>query len=159
MKWKTWYLPTLIIYNFPISFSFLRKRWILLRPHELCIAGGDAANAAAVYAAIGDMPVLQQPARGNSIVFQQRFSKQVYIETIKKLQQHILRGDCYEINFCQEFFAEQAEADPVAVYQLLSTISPAPFAAFYKLDNKYLICASPERYLKKEGDKYYFATY
>lgn len=80
-----------------------------------------------------------------------RLSKPKYIETIKELQQHILRGDCYEINFCQEFFAENVIIDPIAVYSGLSKISPNPFSALYKLNDKYLLCASPERFLKKQG--------
>jgi len=34
----------------------------------------------------------------------------------------------------------------------LSRASPNPFAAFYRVDNSYLLCASPERYLKRTGD-------
>ncbi len=34
------------------------------------------------------------------------------LNTVKKLQEHIIRGDCYEINFCQEFYAENAIIDP-----------------------------------------------
>ena len=82
-----------------------------------------------------------------------RISKTAYIDTVQKLQQHILRGDCYEINFCQEFFAEDAKIDPMYVYHKLIQLSPNPFAALYKLDDKFCICASPERYLKKEGSK------
>ena len=82
-----------------------------------------------------------------------RVSKSDYITTIKKLQQHILRGDCYEINFCQEFFAEDAIIDPLYIYQKLVRLSPNPFAALYKVNNRFCICASPERYLKKTGTK------
>ncbi len=60
-----------------------------------------------------------------------------------------MRGDCYEICFCQEFFAENIEIDPIAVFKKLSGISPNPFSAFYKSANKFLMCASPERFLKK----------
>jgi para-aminobenzoate synthetase component 1 len=77
------------------------------------------------------------------------FSKGEYLETVKKLKQHILRGDCYEICFCQEFFARDVQIDPVAVFKKLSDISPNPFSAFYKSGEKYLMCASPERFLKK----------
>src|SRR6266487_2354137 len=35
----------------------------------------------------------------------------------------------------------------------LSAISPNPFSAFYKIDSKYLLCASPERFLKKQQNK------
>lgn len=82
-----------------------------------------------------------------------RISKADYISTVKKLQQHILQGDCYEINFCQEFFAEDAIAEPVQLYEKLAALSPNPFAALYKVNSRFCICASPERYLKKEGVK------
>lgn len=81
-----------------------------------------------------------------------RFSKEEYLLTIHKLQEHIARGDCYEICFCQEFYAEKTSIDPVKVFQKLSTLSPNPFAAFYKFHEKYLLCASPERFLKKTGN-------
>jgi para-aminobenzoate synthetase component 1 len=72
---------------------------------------------------------------------------------VEELQSQIRRGNCYEITFCQEFFAENVFADPLQLYVALSSISPNPFAAFYKIKRKYLCCASPERYLKKEGNK------
>ncbi|MFT3825597.1 MAG: anthranilate synthase component I family protein [Chitinophagaceae bacterium] len=84
-----------------------------------------------------------------------RFNRQQYIDTVQKLRQHILRGDCYEINFCQEFFAEGVTIDPLAVYNALSKTSPNPFAAFYKNNDRYLLCASPERYLNKTGSHIY----
>lgn len=82
-----------------------------------------------------------------------RVSKNGYIENVRKIKQHIQLGDVYELNYCIEFFAENAEINPAQVYEKLSKISPAPFSCFYKVDNKYLICASPERFLKKEGSK------
>ncbi len=77
--------------------------------------------------------------------------KEKYIRIVEKLQDHIRRGDCYEINFCQEFFSENAQIDPLSTYGELLTISPTPFAGYYKIDDKYLLCASPERFLKKDG--------
>jgi para-aminobenzoate synthetase component I len=84
-----------------------------------------------------------------------RISREEYIHIIKQLQQHILRGDCYEINFCQEFYSENTVMDPVQVFTALSQASPNPFSAFYKTGERYLLCASPERYLKKEGEHIY----
>jgi len=82
-----------------------------------------------------------------------RISKEDYINTVQKLRYHILRGDCYEINFCQEFFADDAVIEPLQVYHKLVKLSPNPFAALYKVNDKFCICASPERYLKREGNK------
>lgn len=87
-----------------------------------------------------------------SVEITSRMRKEEYIATIQQLQQHILRGDCYEINFCQEFFAKDVTIEPLPIYQALSAASPNPFAAFYKLQDRYLLCASPERYLKKAGN-------
>ena len=84
---------------------------------------------------------------------QPRIKKEVYIDTINKLKNHLQQGDCYEINFCQEFFAENVSISPLNVYSILNTISPTPFSTFYKLNNQYLLCASPERFVKKDGDK------
>jgi para-aminobenzoate synthetase component 1 len=86
------------------------------------------------------------------IVLQPKISKSDYLQTIKTLQQHIQRGDCYEINFCQEFFAKDAIINPIEVYHRLMEVSPNPFSCYYKLNKKYLLCASPERYLKKQGN-------
>ncbi len=43
--------------------------------------------------------------------------------------------------------------DPVSIYQNLIQLSPSPFSVLYKLNNKYLICASPERFLQKKGNR------
>lgn len=87
-----------------------------------------------------------------ALVLQAAFSREEYLETIRTLQQHILRGDAYEINFCQEFFSQPAVIDPLATWASLSQASPNPFSAYYRLDDKYLLCASPERYLRREGN-------
>jgi len=66
---------------------------------------------------------------------------------------HIHRGDIYEANFCQEFYAEEALIHPLEIYTKLNAISKTPFAAFLKFNDKYLLSASPERYIKKNGNK------
>ncbi|MFT5165052.1 MAG: para-aminobenzoate synthetase component 1 [Saprospiraceae bacterium] len=78
-----------------------------------------------------------------------RISKSEYIATVKDIKNHIIEGDVYEMNFCQEFFAENISINPYAVFNALNKLSKAPFSCFYKLKNKFLLCASPERYLKK----------
>jgi para-aminobenzoate synthetase component I len=134
---------------FPDLFFFEPETVLLLSRHALCISG---AGAAEVFTAINCSEVYPLQPTAAAIRFQQRFSREAYIAIIEKLRQHIIRGDCYEINFCQEFFAENVSIDPATVYLSLSAISPSPFAAFYKLDEKYLLCASPERYIRKEGN-------
>ena len=95
----------------------------------------------------------EMPVSHLSAEVKNRISKATYISTIQQLQHHILLGDCYEVNFCQEYYCENLALDPLAVYHKLVALSPNPFAALYKLEDKYCICASPERYIKKEGHK------
>ena len=82
-----------------------------------------------------------------------RISKEEYLVKVKKMMEHIHRGDIYEANFCQEFYAEDLKIDPPAVFEKLNDLSFSPFAVYLKFEEKYLLSASPERYLKKEGDK------
>jgi len=82
---------------------------------------------------------------------QHKIERDKYIGIIEKLRQHILRGDCYEINFCQEFFSKNTTLDPLYVFDQLTLLSPNPFSVLYKANSRYCICASPERYLKKKG--------
>lgn len=82
-----------------------------------------------------------------------RVTKDHYFENVNKMLAHIHRGDIYEANFCQEFYAETNTIDAVETFKKLNTISKPPYATFLKTDDKYVLSASPERYIKKDGDK------
>ncbi len=82
-----------------------------------------------------------------------RIHKDEYREKVTKVIDHIKRGDIYEANFCQEFYVENAQINPIDTYRHLNRISQPPFASFFKNDELYLLSASPERYIRKEGCK------
>jgi para-aminobenzoate synthetase component 1 len=87
------------------------------------------------------------------ITINQRISKENYLSKVSKMLEHIQRGDIYEANFCMEFYAENAQIEPLAIYQKLNAISEPPFAVYFKNNFQYLLSASPERYLRKEGTR------
>jgi len=87
----------------------------------------------------------------NPIKIKLRMTKDSYFERFQKIHNHICRGDIYEMNFCQEFYAEETKINPLKVYQKLNAISNPPFATFLKLNDKYLLSASPERYIRKSN--------
>ncbi|ASU33308.1 para-aminobenzoate synthetase component 1 [Mucilaginibacter xinganensis] len=89
----------------------------------------------------------------HAVNIRSRLSKNAYLAAIEKIKDHINRGDIYVTNFCQEFFAENAAIDPLEVYLKLNEISPNPFSAFFKLKDKYVLCATPERFLARRGNK------
>lgn len=82
-----------------------------------------------------------------------KISKESYFKKVNNILEHIHRGDIYEVNFCQEFYAKNALIDPVKVFHKLNGISQAPFASYVKLKDKFLLCSSPERFAKKQADK------
>jgi para-aminobenzoate synthetase component I len=86
-----------------------------------------------------------------SLAIQPVMSKKEYLNAVVGLKKHIRRGDIYEANLCQEFFAENALIQPELAFLKLQKVSPAPFSAWYFSNEKYLLCSSPERFLKKEG--------
>lgn len=85
------------------------------------------------------------------IKIKMRIHKDAYFEKAQRILDHIHRGDVYEVNFCQEFYAEETEINPLETYFKLNEISKPPFATFLKLNDLFLMSSSPERYLKKEG--------
>ncbi|WP_091869910.1 anthranilate synthase component I family protein [Pricia antarctica] len=89
----------------------------------------------------------------NDIRIKLRTFKDDYFKRVAELLAHIHRGDIYEANFCQEFYAENTIIDSLRTYRKLNAISKAPFATFLKFQDKFLLSASPERYLKKKGNR------
>jgi para-aminobenzoate synthetase component I len=82
-----------------------------------------------------------------------RIPKPDYLKKVTQMLHHIQMGDIYEANFCQEFYAENAVIHPLETFLKLNAISSPPFAVFLKLTHLFLLSASPERFIRKEGDK------
>jgi para-aminobenzoate synthetase component 1 len=104
-----------------------------------------------------DLSILKSPIEFSEIaitqVLKNRVSKNKYITNVNLVKDHIQRGDIYEMNYCQEFYAEKTEFNPFETFTRLNAISKAPFSCYYKVGDTYLLSASPERYLKKTGSK------
>jgi para-aminobenzoate synthetase component I len=86
------------------------------------------------------------------VTVQPRISKESYIEKVTALLAHLHRGDLYEANFCMEFYAENATINPLEKFEKLNAISQTPFAVYFKNNKQFLLSATPERYLRKEGE-------
>jgi len=111
-----------------------------------------ADDAAAVWEEINAacaLPALSPP----SVRFIPLMDRARYIQTVEALREHIAAGDCYEINLCNARVAEgRVQADAPSLYRQLRAASPAPFSALVRMDGRYTVCASPERYLRvQEG--------
>lgn len=82
-----------------------------------------------------------------------RINKVDYLKTVERIREHIVEGDLYEMNLCQEFFIEKMRIEPAAVFARLNQIGLAPASAFLRWRDRYLMSASPERFLQKRGDQ------
>jgi para-aminobenzoate synthetase component 1 len=139
--------------DFPDLFFFQPKKIFLLKGNELeiqylnicddeveedfeaiCVQGSGLSN------------------ESETLKIEQRISKESYLEKATKILKHIHQGDIYEANFCMEFFAENATINPLEKFIKLNEISQPPFAVFFKNNKHFLLSASPERYLRKEGE-------
>lgn len=87
----------------------------------------------------------------NNVIIKATHHRASYLQALENVKAHIRRGDCYELNYCQEFFGD-ARINPATVYNSLNSISPNPFSAFYRVNNQYCLCASPERFVSKSGE-------
>jgi para-aminobenzoate synthetase component 1 len=83
-----------------------------------------------------------------------RISKPTYLDRIQKIKQLLQRGDIYEVNFCQEFFAENIEIPfEMDLYFKLNKIAKAPFSSFLKFDEFTIFCNSPERFIQLKNGR------
>ncbi|WP_432670693.1 anthranilate synthase component I family protein [Flavobacterium sp. SM2513] len=87
------------------------------------------------------------------VSIQQEISKSDYLQKVTKMLAYIQNGTIYEANFCMEFFAKETIINPLATFESLNKISKAPFSSFFKNNKHFALSASPERYLKKTGEK------
>lgn len=81
--------------------------------------------------------------------------REEYLSAVKTLKEHIRFGNIYEVNFCQHYFADNININPGSTWIELNKKTKAPFSTFYKSGKNYLLCASPERYIRKTGNKVY----
>ncbi|MGV3696957.1 anthranilate synthase component I family protein [Flavobacterium sp.] len=139
--------------HFPDLFFFQPKKLFLLKGNELEIQYLRLCDDE-IESDFNQIQKQQEVAISHpQLAIQQRIPKNDYVAKVTKMLEHIHRGDIYEANFCMEFYAEDATIEPFGIYQKLNAISKPPFATFFKNNAQFLLCASPERYLKKEGSK------
>lgn len=100
--------------------------------------------------------IMSTPFERKSVDFEvnvrHRMDRSAYFSAFSKLQQHIRKGDIYEVNLCQEFYAEKVSLHPLEAYRRLNDLSPTPFSCFFKYGQQYILSASPERFLSKKGN-------
>ncbi|GAB3642687.1 aminodeoxychorismate synthase component I [Spirosoma arcticum] len=142
--------------GFPDAY-FVEPEWVIDFSQDGVIVTGEG-DRRALMNAISGFSLSSHRRSGEGIfgegtVIQGRVSPDEYAANVRRIQQHILAGDVYELNYCIEFFAENVGLDPPATYQALNDRSPMPFSSFLKMGDRYVMGASPERFLRKQGQQ------
>ncbi len=76
-----------------------------------------------------------------------------YAANVEKAREAFYRGDLFEAVLSQTF-KEPLTSPPSAIFERLATENPSPYGAFMNLgDGEALVAASPEMYVRVEGDR------
>jgi para-aminobenzoate synthetase component 1 len=74
-----------------------------------------------------------------------------YLRKAGRMLEAIQRGDIYEVNLCIAHEAMDGRFDPFAAFEQLMRATDAPFAGFLRMDHRFALCMSPERFLAFDG--------
>ena len=140
-------------FGLPDLFYFEPEIIISLIGNEITIESHTAQSPEEIYNFIINSEIITTTSV-QPVMLKPAFDREDYINKVKLLIDHIIEGDVYEVNLCQQFFAEDTEIEPFTLFQRLCEVSPQPFSAFMRIErNVFVLSASMERYLYKEGQK------
>jgi len=84
--------------------------------------------------------------------FESNWTKKGFMESVEKIQEHILAGNAYQVVLSQRF-SRQVLASPINIYRALRTTNPSPYMFYLKFGDEILIGASPEMLVRCRGNK------
>jgi para-aminobenzoate synthetase component 1 len=96
-------------------------------------------------------PSPMKEIKGGGAKLKANFSHRGYLEAVAKAREYIGAGDIFQVNLSQRFEVE-LKTKPYELYQRLRQINPAPFASYLNFEGVCIAGASPERFLKLQGD-------
>ena len=134
--------------NWPMLHFFTPQTWLCWKNEQVEIHGRTTGILEAILAQL--VPAVPAPLVP---ALRPRLPKAAYLRAVVAIQEDILNGEVYELNLCQEFYAENVVLAPVDMFWRLMAASPAPFAGFVRWHDHFLLCASPERFLAHHGSQ------
>ena len=137
----------------PKSYIEMPELWMLQFAHILCF---DHLNKEIIYHGT-KLPTLkpQTIAQQNIKIAElsSNMTKKQYLQKVEQILAAIKKGTFYQANLTRKFFGKLAgDYNKFAIFHRLCQTSPAPYAAFLKFADKYVISSSPERFMRIEPD-------
>jgi para-aminobenzoate synthetase component 1 len=86
-----------------------------------------------------------------NIAFKTDTTRREYTNTVSQIKEKIEEGAFYELNYCIDFRAEEADFDAIQTFIHLNKLAQTPMSALVKLGKKWILSFSPERFVAKRG--------
>lgn len=97
-------------------------------------------------------PAAYSPSFSVTSAVKPDISRESYAQAFASIKRYIRDGDCYQVNLTQRFSAT-AEGHPWDAYRHLRDLNPAPFSAYFAIDEGAVLSSSPERFLQVTDGK------
>jgi para-aminobenzoate synthetase component 1 len=99
-------------------------------------------------------PVATGPWRGpEPASWHSSMDQAEYLRGVGRIRRYIEAGEVYQVNLCRMLSARLHDtADPLALAGLLAAGNPAPYQGVLQLPDEWVVTASPELFLSRDGD-------
>jgi para-aminobenzoate synthetase component 1 len=85
--------------------------------------------------------------------WQSSLGRRAFLDGVSRIRRHIEAGDVYQVNLCRMLTAElPGPADPLPLAHRLAAGNPAPLQGVLHLGQEWVVTASPELFLSRDGD-------
>ena len=91
-------------------------------------------------------------ARTKSVSLESNWTRREFEDGVRKVQDYIKAGDCYQAVLSQCFSAKYT-GEPLAIYRALRAINPSPYMFFLRMGDQTVIGASPEMLVRCHGQR------
>jgi para-aminobenzoate synthetase component 1 len=137
--------------QFPLACFYQPIHLIDFLPNEVIIHSLEDPES--IFHAIIRTPLPLDSLPSLPLTIEASVAKADYVQRVEAIRQHIIEGDVYELNYCIDFFSKEADVNPLQLYFQLNQLSPTPFSVYQRIGSYHLLCASPERFLQKKGNR------
>jgi para-aminobenzoate synthetase/4-amino-4-deoxychorismate lyase len=80
-------------------------------------------------------------------------SRDTYRDAIREIKSRIRNGDVYQINYTGPVRFALDAGDALPLYAQMRRRQPVPYGAWLQLGDRRILCASPELFVRRDGDR------
>jgi len=103
-------------------------------------------------AGLSPSPVKETNGQPKESGLKSNWTRREFEDGVRKIQEHIKAGDCYQVVLSQRFSATY-EGEALAIYRALRAINPSPYMFFLRMGEETVIGASPEMLVRCHGQR------